>query len=144
MTEQPNAAPKGRVLIVEDEFIIAAEMEAMLTDCGYECVGVADDVKSAKSLAQDVPDVALIDVNLSDGATGPDIGEYLSREYGTTIVFVTANPRQVTVAREGMLGVVSKPLEIGLVCDAVSYALARREGRAHPTPPAGFIPLSAH
>ena len=62
------------ILIVEDEFLIAVEMEAVVHDLGHESAGIADDMESALAKASEAIDVALVDVNLADGATGPRIG----------------------------------------------------------------------
>ncbi|WP_156170616.1 hypothetical protein [Croceicoccus naphthovorans] len=54
------------ILIVEDEFLIAVEMEAVVHDLGHESAGIADDMQSALAKASDAIDVALVDVNLAD------------------------------------------------------------------------------
>ena len=74
------------ILIVEDEFLIAVEMEAVVHDLGHESAGIADDMQSALAKASDAIDVALVDVNLADGATGPRIGEKLAADFGICAV----------------------------------------------------------
>ena len=82
---------KARILIVEDEFLVAANLEAILAERGYEPVGVAPDLKTALDLAAEKPDLALVDINLRDGETGPQIAERLCRDYGVAVVFVGAS-----------------------------------------------------
>ncbi|NCP10566.1 MAG: response regulator [Sphingomonadales bacterium] len=132
-----------KVLIVEDECFVAADMCDTLQDCGYECVGVADDTASAMRLASDEIDYALVDVNLCDGATGPMIGELLSREYGIKVIFVTANPDQLGPGVPGTLGVLTKPAGYSMIERALAYAAAHKK-RITPTPapPPGFVPFS--
>lgn len=131
----------AKVLIVEDEFLIGMELEMTLQERGYDVVGVAVDYDSAVSHAADEPEIALVDVNLRDGPTGPLIAQELASGGGTSIVFVTANPRQISTSIAGALGIVIKPAENDLVAAAVDYALAVREGQCT-FPPAGLVPLT--
>ncbi len=124
-----------KVLIVEDEFIVALHLMHTLKARGFEIVGIAPDMNSACAFAKEGPDIALVDVNLRDGPTGPKIGEMLAREYGATVIFVTANPRQIDPVPAGPLGVMSKPLndnDIGLVLD---FLVSHRQGEPTPPPP---------
>ena len=124
-----------KILIVEDEFLVALHLKMMLTRLGFEIIGIAPDMQSAYSFGEDQPDIALVDVNLRDGATGPKIGEKLAREYGAAVMFVTANPGQIFPVPSGPLGVMSKPWndnEIGLVLD---YLVSHLEGKTAVPPP---------
>ncbi len=128
-----------KVLIVEDEFLVAVNLEAVIEDLGYTSVGIAADRSSALSLAAEAPDVALVDVNLRDGPTGPEIGAMLSR-MGVSVLYVTANPRMLGDGVPGTLGVMSKPCSAGAMGDVLAYAIGRRAGE--PTPaPAGVTPF---
>ena len=111
----------SQIMIVEDEFLIAMELEQIVGNLGYDCIGVADDTVSAIDLVAKNPDIALVDVNLSDGPTGPIIGARLANEYGVKVVFVTANPKQLGDGIEGTLGAVTKPVEIELLKDVLNY-----------------------
>ena len=124
----------ARVLIVEDEVFVAMDMAETLAEYGYDCIGVADDTASAMRLGCQSVDVALVDVNLCDGATGPMIGELLAREYGARVIFVTANPRQLGSGVPGTLGVITKPVDFTLIGEALDFALAI--GPDAPAPPA--------
>lgn len=97
------------VLIVEDEMLVAIDLEASLEEHGYRPVGIAADMSRAMELASIRPDVALVDCNLRDGPTGPIIGRMLGQTYGTTVIFLTANPAMLNEGIDGTLGVVSKP-----------------------------------
>lgn len=128
----------ARVLIVEDEVFVAMDMADTLEDYGYECVGIADDTASAMRLGANSVDVALVDVNLCDGATGPMIGELLASKCGARVIFVTANPRQLGNGVPGTLGVIAKPVAIKLIGEALDFALAVEPGGPTPTPPPGL------
>lgn len=125
----------ARILIIEDEFLVALDMQVGLEEAGHQVIGVGDDWMSAVRLAKDSPNVALVDINLCDGATGPAIGAWLGEAIGCTVIFVTANPRQINVPVHGALGVIIKPVDSRQVADAVDFALAQRSGARSPTPP---------
>ena len=133
----------ARILIVEDEVFVAMDMADTLADYGYDCVGIADDTASAMRLAKQAVDVALVDVNLCDGATGPMIGELLARNHGVRVIFVTANPRQLGTGVPGTLGVITKPLDVKLIGEALDFALAVKPGAPTPVPPVGLSVFNA-
>lgn len=132
----------ARILIVEDEYLVAANLEAVLEDLGHEPVGIAPDMDAALTLAATKPDLALVDIHLRDGETGPVIAERLRREHGIAVLFVTANPRMAAVAADVAIGVLGKPLNDGLLAQAVAYALSACQGAPLPSPPAGLTLLS--
>lgn len=117
------------VLIVEDELLVAMDMEAMIEDLGYRSIGIASDLPSALVLAGQRPDIALVDLNLRDGATGLEIGKRLG-EIGVTVIFVTANPRMLGSGVPGTLGVMTKPLDDERIGETLSYALCRMRGES--------------
>lgn len=130
----------ARVLIVEDEMLVAMEMEALIEDLGFQTVGIAADRREAGQLAEQRPDVALVDLNLRDGLTGPSIGRDLAAR-GVQVVFVTANPRDLRGGVAGTLGVCEKPVDDGTIASVLGFAVARRQGRPA-SPPPGFKPFS--
>ncbi|MEP9402971.1 response regulator [Sphingomonas sp. VNH70] len=125
------------VLIVEDEMLVATDLEASLEELGYRPVGIAADMVKAMQLAEKRPDVALVDCNLRDGLTGPQIGRALGCMYGTTVVFLTANPNLLEQGVEGTLGVVSKPCGYDSVGSIVDFAVRARSGD-RTAPPMGM------
>lgn len=120
--------PSPTVLIVEDEMLVAIDLEASLEEHGYCPVGIAADMTGAMELAVARPDVALVDCNLRDGPTGPMIGRMLGTNYGTTVIFLTANPNLLHDGIEGALGVVSKPCGYESVGRIVDFAIRARSG----------------
>lgn len=98
-----------RILIVEDEALVALELEATLDELGHEIVGIAPDSTTALKLVEQAPDVALVDINLRDGPTGIPLGARLAQEFGLNVLFVTANPRSLGDGIPGTLGVLPKP-----------------------------------
>lgn len=113
-----------KVLIVEDEGIIAWDLESMVLDNGFEVAGFARTEVEAISLARRA-DIALVDVQLADGPTGPQIARTLIDQYGVEVVFMTGNPELVADFR-GAVNVVTKPHDIEKVKSALMEALAAR------------------
>ncbi|WP_137129299.1 response regulator [Rhizobium sp. FY34] len=122
-----STAKDQRVLIVEDEFIIALDMADTIEDMGLTVSGIAGGRDHALKLAHHA-DIALVDVNLSDGATGPRIGRELAARFGITVIFMTANPEQLIGKAQGALGVVAKPVLPRVLEQCIDYALASRLG----------------
>ena len=130
------------VLIVEDEMLVAIDLEASLEEHGYRPVGIAADMSRAMELASIRPDVALVDCTLRDGPTGPMIGRMLGQTYGTTVIFLTANPAMLDEGIDGTLGVVSKPCAYDAVGELVEFAVRARRGDLS-QPPTGIKLFSA-
>lgn len=118
----------ARILIVEDEILVALELENILADLGHEPVGIVPDLAAAELYFDEAVDLALVDLNLRDGLTGPQIGERLG-EKGVTVVFITANPSLLGRGIAGAVGVITKPTDEDTVKASVDYALGVREGR---------------
>ncbi|MGZ9098218.1 MAG: response regulator [Brevundimonas sp.] len=120
----------ARILIIEDEALVAMELRYVLEDLGHEVVGMAADAATARSLVHDGHvDLALVDIHLSDGPTGIELGRELGQRQGVTVLFMTANPGMVRDGVAGTIGVLSKPTDERAVQTAVDYALRRRAGR---------------
>jgi DNA-binding response OmpR family regulator len=124
----------ARILIVEDEMLVALELQSILLDLGYETIGIAPDLATAQGYFNERIDLALVDLNLRDGLTGPQIGATLGSS-GVTVLFVTANPRLLGEGISGAIGVITKPTDEEMVRSAVAYALAVRSGQAAEAPP---------
>jgi len=125
---------KQRILIVEDEFLIALDLEATVERMGMHVAGLANGREQALRLAP-LADIALVDVNLVDGATGPDIGRQLAEEHGIAVVFMTGNPEVVADGVKGAVGVVQKPVMPSVIEQLVKYLAARRVGMFAVVPP---------
>ncbi|KQX18538.1 MULTISPECIES: response regulator [unclassified Sphingomonas] len=109
------------ILVVEDEMIVALDLEHILASAGHEVVGIAPDTETALELAP-ACSLALVDINLRDGATGPAIGTEIARRYGARVVFVTANPEQIGDAARFSLGHVRKPFDQASILRAIAEA----------------------
>ena len=122
-----DTAMNQRVLIVEDEFLIALDIAETVEEMGLTVSGFASRREQAMKLAP-FADIAFVDVNLSDGATGPSIGRELAERFGITVVFMTANPEQLSGDQIAALGVLTKPVMPHILQETVAYAIANRSG----------------
>ena len=99
-----------KVLIAEDDLIIADLAEEILVDHGYQVCGIARTVSEAVKLAlQHQPDLAVLDLRLADGGLGTEIAAQL-RPFGRLgILYATANIAQVTLTDADGTACLSKP-----------------------------------
>lgn len=107
-------------LIVEDEIFVALDLERILTDAGYTVAAIAADRASALAAAP-LANFAFVDVNLRDGPTGPEIAQCMAQDYGLKVVFVTANPAQISCP-DGALGYIRKPFSEQAILAAARLA----------------------
>jgi DNA-binding response OmpR family regulator len=129
----------ARILIVEDEALVAMELRLVLEDLGYAVVGAAPDARSARALATlGAADLALVDIHLSDGPTGIGLGRELGEKFGVTVLYMTANPGMVSHGVPGTMGVLTKPTDERAVREAVAYALHLRRGEPAAALPEGL------
>ena len=129
----------ARILIIEDEALVAMELRFVLEDLGHEVLGVAATAKAARDLVRENDvDLALVDIHLSDGPTGINLGRELCQEMGVSVLFMTANPGMVRDGVAGTIGVLSKPTDEQAVQTAVDYALRRRQGQPVDYAPPGL------
>ncbi|WP_132960341.1 response regulator [Rhizobium sp. BK251] len=125
-----------KILVVEDDALIAADVQDMVASSGYEVVGIADSFESAQRLAP-FATIALVDVNLRDGATGPRIAQYLANEFGVSVVMVTANAEMIVTDLSKVIGLISKPAQPKLIGSVIEYLRTIREGGRR-SPPEGM------
>jgi DNA-binding NtrC family response regulator len=121
-----------KVLVVEDEPIIAFDLENLVLDNGFELAGLARTEAEALALAPKA-DIALVDVQLADGPSGPRIAQALMDRFGIEVIFMTGNPEMVA-GFVGAVCVVPKPQSLEKVEAALLRALAllhdKRRARA--------------
>ncbi len=132
-----NGGSAPKILIVEDEVLVALQLEDMIESQGYKVVAIVPDRASLDRI-HDLPDVALVDLNLRDGPTGPEIAHALAGRYGCKVVYVTANPADVVDPARTAVGIVQKPFSPDAILNAVNFALAEDDPGM---PPPGLDPL---
>lgn len=126
----PNQQIKAEsVLIVEDEGIIAAEIEMILRDLGYRIAGRAKNgLQALDLLASTSPDIALLDIDLRGKISGIEVAEVIQDKYAIPFIFLTALADATTlerVKRTMPYGYIVKPFNENDLRTALELALYR-------------------
>ena len=102
---------------------LGGHAEAVLTACPRaRLVGIDRDPDALAIAGEARPEVALVDVNLRDGLSGPEIAQRLIQDHGVVAVFLTANPEQIPEGFSGAIGVVVKPFDAQTLREVVDFA----------------------
>ena len=119
-----------RVMIVEDESLVAEDLHMCLERFGYEVVGIADTAEGARRLARETaPDLALLDIRLKGTHDGIDVAEQLRRD-NVGFVYLTSHADQATLSRAQAtepLGYVLKPFDSRQIHPVLEMAFYRHE-----------------
>jgi CheY-like chemotaxis protein len=124
-TEMARSAA-GRVLIIEDEAIIAMDLETMMSDLGHQVVGIARTEKGAVDLAASQSfDLIVSDIQLADNSSGIDAVNRILETHGPhPVIFITSFPeRLLTGEGPEPAFLISKPYTEEQVKSAVSQAM---------------------
>lgn len=104
-----------RILIIEDEAIVAADLEDHLIRLGYSVVGTANSGEEALKLAAEhKPDLVLSDIMIQGDMDGTQTAVYLRKDYNIPVVFLTAYSSDSVVQKakvSGPFGYILKPFE---------------------------------
>jgi len=104
-----------RVLVVEDEAVVALSERFILESLGYRVIGTAGSGEEAlASIAVDRPDVVLMDVLLQGHMDGLETARQIDQRFGIPVVFVTAHEDRDLVRRAGLSGAsahIAKPFK---------------------------------
>lgn len=122
MTPTGNAS----VLVVEDEALIAMDLQALLEEAGYRVLGPANSTAAAMALLDgDEPDVALLDVNLGRSDVFGVANALAARK--TKLIFLTGHTAQKLPQAHRHRPLVAKPYLPHVLLQAVQQALSQRE-----------------
>lgn len=120
-----------KVLIIEDELIIAVDIKDILQARGYEVIGTSKSYAEAvKSLAAELPDICLIDIKIKGDKDGIELAKYISSNYSIPFIFITshADPRTLeSVKSVRPYGYLLKPFEDDEVLVAIEMAISNFE-----------------
>lgn len=117
---------KGRILVIEDEAIIALDLQSIVDSMGHSITGVGRTHKGAVELAsRERPDLILSDIQLADGSSGIDaVNDILQAAGDIPVIFITAFPeRLLTGDRPEPAFVITKPYSEDQVLSAISQAM---------------------
>lgn len=124
--QKMHDAARGSVLIVEDEFLIAAAVENDLTDGGFRVVAVANTADDAVKLTRETrPDLVVMDIRLVGARDGVDAALEIFGETGIRCIFATAHADAQCKARAvaaSPLGWLQKPYGREALIGAVEHA----------------------
>src|SRR6476659_4377450 len=116
---------RAEVLIIEDEPIIAMDIETIVRDLGHNVTGVAvtRDEAVSQALAKR-PGLALADIQLADDSSGIDAVKDILAEFSVPVIFITAFPeRLLTGERPEPTFLITKPFQRSTVKAAIAQAL---------------------
>jgi two-component system, response regulator PdtaR len=129
-----QARRPDRILVVEDDFLIAAQIEASLVEAGFDVVGVASTAEEAIEVAaKDAPDLAVVDIRLAGESDGVDTALELFRSYNIRCIFASAysdDEARRRAAPAVPLGWLQKPYSMASLTEMVRSAASevRRKG----------------
>jgi CheY-like chemotaxis protein len=125
--EQVRSLTATRVLIIEDEPIIALDIQELVERCGHHVVGVAATEAEAVAIAQrERPGLVLADVHLGAGGDGTSAVARILREVPAPVIFVTAHPERLLTGQAlEPAFVITKPFDPQTLAVATYQAVTR-------------------
>jgi DNA-binding NarL/FixJ family response regulator len=124
---EARGAAAERVLVVEDDFLVATQMEAALTDAGFEIAGVAASADEAIALAaSEQPVLCVMDIRLAGARDGIEAAIEIFNTFGIRSIFATAHADPGVRMRAETavpLGWLQKPFSMASLVETVRTAL---------------------
>jgi CheY-like chemotaxis protein/DNA-directed RNA polymerase specialized sigma24 family protein len=113
------------VLIIEDEPVIAADIEALVKELGHTVVDIAATrTEAVDAVARKTPGLVLADIQLADGSSGIDAVKDILARFDVPVIFITAFPeRLLTGERPEPTFLITKPFQPETVKAAIGQAL---------------------
>jgi len=120
------------VLIIEDEPVIAADIEALVRELGHKVLDIAATRSEAvEAVRRHAPGLVLADIQLADGSSGIDAVKDILGELDLPVIFITAFPeRLLTGERPEPTFLITKPFQPETVKAAIGQALFFHPGRS--------------
>lgn len=129
-----GARKRTRILVIEDDLLIAMQIETTLTEAGFDVVGLAATSEEAIALAgKDRPDLAVIDIRLAGNRDGVDTALELFRSQGIRCIFASAysdSEARQRAAPAAPLGWLQKPYSMASLTALVRAAASEMRGSA--------------
>ena len=126
-----NERKNSKIMVVEDELIVATNIENQLRKIGYEVIPAVDSGEEAILRAQDAkPDLVLMDIKLSGKMDGIEAAQYLYEQLNIPVVYLTAYLDNETLQRAKITspyGYILKPFEINKLYTTLEIALHKNE-----------------
>lgn len=119
------------ILIVEDERIVAMDIQQTLRDCGYDAPAIASSADEALArVCERRPELVLMDIRINGARDGIDTAELLKSQFDVPIVYLTAHADDATLQRAKSTaphGYLVKPIKAAELKSAVEISLARHD-----------------
>ena len=112
-----GAVRPARILLVEDDYFVALELESRLSEAGFEVVGIASTAEEALEMAASgMPELAIMDIRLGGPRDGVDAATELLAKLGVPSIFATAHAdeRQEDVRGGQAARMATKALLVGV------------------------------
>ncbi|TNF23755.1 MAG: hybrid sensor histidine kinase/response regulator [Deltaproteobacteria bacterium] len=117
------------VLIVEDERIVAKDLQQTLAELGYDAFAIASSAEEAVARASErLPDLVLMDIRIKGDLDGIETAELLRERFGTPAVYLTAHSDDATIARVKRtepIGYLVKPIKTAELKSVIEVSLHR-------------------
>ncbi len=121
---------KPKILISEDEIIIAEDIAASLEELGYETCAIDTGEDTIDMIRETRPDLVLLDINLRGKADGIEIGSRIRDEFGIPFIYLTAYADKATIDRAKKTepdGFLVKPFDEKNLRSAIEIALYKHD-----------------
>ena len=120
-----------RIFYLEDNPLIAFHVEQLVEDLGHTFAGSLDSFTALKSQFDSYAmDVALIDIDLADGRTGPDAARWL-KDRKVPCLFLTGQDHIATDAGDVVLGTISKPVSLEALANSLELVPQGSKQQSH-------------
>ena len=120
---RPRVAMAERVLLIEDDFLVATQIEVALIDAGFEIAGVGSSADEAIELASSrQPALCVMDIRLGGGRDGIEAAIEIFKAHGIRCIFATAHAdpeARVRAEKAAPLGWLQKPFSMASLVAAV-------------------------
>ncbi len=122
---------KARILIVEDEFLVAHDISDMLIELGYEVAAIVSTAEDALAVIRNrAPDLILLDIRLKGPIDGIQAANIIKEEWSIPFIYLTAHADDLTLARaksSDPLGYLLKPFEFRELKTVIELAFYKYE-----------------
>ncbi|MGB9202013.1 response regulator [Methanobacterium sp.] len=119
----------SKILIVEDEIIIAIDLKIRLEDLGYYVPGIAINGRDAiKKTGEKNPDIILMDILLNGDKDGIEVAQQIRNQYNIPIIYLTGSPNDSMIERAEITepyGYINKPFDNTEIETAIKLAISK-------------------
>lgn len=138
--QSDRSESRALLLVAEDEFVVALDLEISLEEKGYAVCGIALTAEDVVRLAERSPvDLAVIDVNLAGGSNGLEAVKLMRERFSVPSIVVSGHARSEEAKAAGAVGLMSKPIDIKQLLRLIEYVLGKDREGATGTAPRGFL-----